>query len=238
LGQRLLVVGASSGVGAATAIAAAGGGASVILAARRVGRLEAVAAQCDSRAVAVECDVRQPEDCKTVVDKAVATLGGLDAVVYSAGVSDLAAVVDTPAEEWYRILETNVVGAALVFAAASGHLQQSRGSMIVISSISVLRPKPGLVPYAASKAALQKLIEGLRSEHPDISFTVVTIGPTAGGEFGRGFDPTLAAALTEQWKQQGYLAPGQMPAHEVARRILDCVTASSRTEELVLLPRP
>jgi len=83
-----------------------------------------------------------------------------------------------------------------------------------------------------------QLIEGLRSEYPEVTFTVVSIGPTSGGEFGRGFDPELAAVLTETWKQQGFLAAGQMSKHAVARRILGCITDPTRTEEVVLLPRP
>jgi len=237
-GRRILVVGASSGIGAATAVAAAKSGATVVIAARRLERLTALAESCEGRLLPVRCDVRDPDDCRLVVERAVSDAGGLDDVVYAAAVSDLVLVKGTSAEEWHRILETNVVGFSLVFGAAERHLAAAEGSMIVLSSISVLRPKPGLVPYAASKAAVHKLVEGMRTENPDINFTIVTIGPTAGGEMSRGFDPVLAGELTAQWVREGFLARGQMTSEDVGERIVECLEAPMRTEDLVLLPRP
>jgi NADP-dependent 3-hydroxy acid dehydrogenase YdfG len=237
-GRRVVVVGASSGIGEATARRAADAGAKVVVAARRTERLKALCDPGRDAVTAVHCDVTDPNDCTAVVSAAVMAMGGIDDIVYAAGVSDLALVKDTPQSEWLRILKTNVIGLALVFAAAHEHLVSSRGHMLVISSISVLRPKPGLVPYGASKAAVHKLVEGLRTENPKIAFTIVTIGPTGQGEFGSNFDPLLSAELRQQWKDGGFLAPGQMAADEVADRIVDCLAAPMRIEELVLLPDP
>ncbi len=237
-GRRVLVVGASSGIGRATAVAAANAGATVVIAARRLERLTTLAGSAAGQFFPVRCDVRDADDCRRLVEQAVAVAGGLDDVVYAAAVSDMAPVKATSADEWRRILDTNVVGFALVFAAAEAHLRLAAGSLIVLSSISVLRPKPGLVPYAASKAAVHKLVEGMRTENPDISFTIVTIGPTAGGEMSRGFDPQLAAEFTDQWVREAFLAPGQMTAEDVGSRIVECLGHPMRTEELVLLPRP
>jgi NAD(P)-dependent dehydrogenase (short-subunit alcohol dehydrogenase family) len=237
-GRRVLVVGASSGIGSATAVAAAKAGATVVIAARRLERLTTLAGSVAGQLFPVRCDVRNADDCRRLVEQTVSVAGGLDDVVYAAAVSDMAAVKETSADEWRRILDTNVVGFSLVFAAAEAHLRQATGSLIVLSSISVLRPKPGLVPYAASKAAVHKLVEGMRTENPDISFTIVTIGPTAGGEMSRGFDPQLAAEFTDQWVREAFLARGQMTAEDVGDRIVECLGYPMRTEELVLLPRP
>jgi NAD(P)-dependent dehydrogenase (short-subunit alcohol dehydrogenase family) len=236
--RRVLVVGASSGVGRATAIALARSGNRVVAMARRDDRLADVCAAGHGAIKAVSGDVRREASCRHAVDAAVATLGGLDAVVYCAGVSNMALVRDTSYEEWQRILETNVVGAGRVFAHACTELSTNRGQMVVLSSISEQRPKPGLVPYGASKAALRKLIEGLRSENPEVAFAIVTIGPTAGTEFGIDFDPRVAEQLMAQWRAGGFLAPGQMAVDDVADRIVECLASPMRTEDLVLLPRP
>ncbi len=237
-GRRVLVVGASSGIGSATAVAAAKAGATVVIAGRRFERLITLADSWPGQLFPIRCDVRDSDDCRRLVEGAVSSAGGLDDVVYAAAVSDMATVKGTSADEWRRILDTNVVGFSLVFAAAEEHLLAASGSVIVLSSISVLRPKPGLVPYAASKAAVHKLVEGMRTENPDIGFTIVTIGPTAGGEMSRGFDPQLAAEFTEQWIREAFLARGQMTAEDVGARIVECLESPMRTEELVLLPRP
>ena len=123
-------------------------GATVVIAARRLERLTTLAGSVAGQLFPVRCDVRNADDCRRLVQQNVSVAGGLDDVVYAAAVSDMAAVKETSADEWRRILDTNVVGFSLVFAAAEAHLRQATGSLIVLSSISVLRPKPGLVPYA------------------------------------------------------------------------------------------
>jgi NADP-dependent 3-hydroxy acid dehydrogenase YdfG len=235
---RVLVVGASSGVGRAVALALGRAGVRVMGSARRRERLATLCAEGEGNVTVVVGDVRREESCQEVVAAAVDALGGVDVVVYAAGVSNLALVCDTSYDEWQRIFETNVVGAGRIFASACDQLVANRGQMLFLSSISVQRPKPGLVPYAASKAALHKLVEGLRTERPEIAFTMFTIGPTAGGEFASGFDPVLADRLTQVWKSGGFLAPGQMSADDVADRVLQCLMAPMRTEDVVLLPKP
>jgi NAD(P)-dependent dehydrogenase (short-subunit alcohol dehydrogenase family) len=237
-GCRLIVVGASSGIGRAIAVSSSAAGARAVLSARRADRLAEVVELCGSDAVAHPCDVRDEAACDQLVATATATLGGVDAVVYTAAVSDMALVADTSAEEWHRIFETNVVGAAMVFRAASRQLRATRGRFVVISSISVQRPKPGLVPYAASKAALESLIVGMRTEEPDVDFTIVTVGPTAGGDFGRDFDPAVAEQLMALWRAGGFLNQGQMKPDDVAHRVVECLAAPMQTEAVILLPRP
>ena len=235
---RVLVVGASSGVGHAVARALAAGGSPVAAVARRGDRLAGLTAEAPGRVSAIVGDVGAEAGCGEAVAAAVRALGGLDAVVYAAGVSDMALVKDTGFDEWRRILDTNVIGMARVFAHAREQLVASRGQMVALSSVSEMRPKPGLVAYAASKAALRKLIEGLRTENPEVAFTLVSIGPTGPTEFGRGFDPGVMEAMKARWIAGGFLAPGRMTVEDVAARIVGCLTAPMRTEDLVLLPRP
>jgi NADP-dependent 3-hydroxy acid dehydrogenase YdfG len=210
----------------------------VVAMARRPERLEELRASTAEPVTVVVGDVRDDAACARAVARAVEVLGGLDAIVYAAGVSNLALVHDTSVDEWQRILETNVIGVGRMFAHARPQLTDNHGQVVVLSSVSEHRPKPGLVPYSASKAALRKLVEGMRTEYPAVAFTIVSIGPTAGTEFNADFDPAVAARLMDQWRAGGFLAPGQMDVDEVAHGVIECLLSPVRTEELVLLPRP
>jgi len=95
--RRVVVVGASSGIGEAVAVQAATAGARVVVAARRLDRLEAVVERCGGGAAAVACDVRDPASCDDLIARSVEHLGGLDAVIYSTAIDPLARLVDTDA---------------------------------------------------------------------------------------------------------------------------------------------
>ena len=125
-GRRVVVVGASSGIGEAVAVQAATAGARVVVAARRLERLEAVVERCGDGAAAVACDVRDPASCDALIAQSVDHLGGLDAVIYSTAIDPLARLVDTDAELWADVLTTNVVGASLVCRAAVPHYRSVR----------------------------------------------------------------------------------------------------------------
>jgi NAD(P)-dependent dehydrogenase (short-subunit alcohol dehydrogenase family) len=226
---RLLVVGASSGIGRAVALGAAHDGDDVVAAARRIGLLREL--PVDVRA----CDVRRPEDCAAVVAHAARQLGGLDAVVYAAGVSPLVPVADAGAEVWREVMETNVVGAALVVRAALPALSAVSGRALFVSSDSVPRPYPGLVAYAASKAALNTLVEGWRIECPNVGFTRFSVGPTVTG-FADGWDPARTAEFFARWEAEAYLRPGQpvMAPEQVATEVLRILRSPVRLDDVVL----
>lgn len=230
--MRLLVVGASSGIGRSVALSAARDGIDVVAAARRVERLGELPVPT------VVCDARNADDCERVVASAVSELGGLDAVVYAAGVSPLVAVADADADVWHEILETNVVGAALVVRAALPHLIAAAGHAVFLSSDSVPRPYPGLVAYAASKAALNTLVSGWRVECPEVAFTRVAVGPTVTG-FADGWSPERAVGYFARWEAEAYLSAGQpiMTPDEVAAEVLHIVRSPAGLEEVVLRAR-
>ena len=138
--------------------------------------------------------------------------GGIDALVYSTGIGPLARLVDLDADTWRRAFDTNVVGAALVTAAAIPYLAESRGVAVYLSTVSASEtpPWPGLGAYAVSKAALDKLVEAWRAEHPAIGFTRVVAGDCTGGEgpsqveFNRGWAPELAGEVVPIWAARGW----------------------------------
>jgi NAD(P)-dependent dehydrogenase (short-subunit alcohol dehydrogenase family) len=151
--------------------------------------------------------VTSADSCRSAIAEAVEKLGGLDALVYTPAIGPLAGLIDTDAETWRRVFDTNVIGAALVTAAAVPHLTESSGMAIYLSSVSASQtpPWPGLGAYAVSKAALDKLVEAWRVEHPTIGFTRLVVGECVGGEgesmtgFSDGWDPERAAEFGPRW---------------------------------------
>jgi len=180
--------------------------------------------------------VRVEDDCRRIVEEAVGMLGGLDALLYASGVSPLGRLIDTGADEWSAVFETNVVGAALVCRHAVGHLEASNGRALFLSSVSVEDPRPFLVPYGTSKAALDALIRGWRNEHPHLCFTRVVVGPTA-TEFGSDWDPATIAELTAVRAERGFVKATVMTADEVAARVLEALASPVWVEDLRLMPR-
>ncbi len=238
---RILVIGASSGIGRSLALQAVARGADVVLAARRLERMQSVVEQAGPRAHAVTCDVRRPGDCETAVERAVEILGGLDVVVYSTAIDPLRRLIDTDATLWNDVLSTNVIGASLVCRAAVPHLQASKGRMVFISASSVGRPLPGMGAYETSKAALDELTRAWRGEHPEIGFSDVAVGNTLGTDVTGSWDPALASELSPLWAQRGYVndnGPGAMKVEEAAEAVLGAITSPVDLRYVLALPAP
>lgn len=194
--RRVLVVGASSGIGASVAKLLESGGWQVAGAARRYELVPA--------SVQLACDVRDPAACAAVVEEAARALGGLDGLVYATGSSPLRPLAETTAAEWEDVLRTNLVGAALVTAAALPHLAAVRGGAVYLSSHSVPEPWPGLGAYAASKAALETTVKAWAAEQPAVGFASYVVGPTL-TNFAAGWDLGLATAYGPRWQRDGRL---------------------------------
>src|ERR1700745_908359 len=182
--SRTVVVGASSGLGRCSGVGLAQRGDRVALLARRRQRIEAAAKEAGPGAIAVECDVTDQASCRSAIKEAAGALGGIDNLVYTPAVGPLVRMGDTDAETWRRIFDTNVIGAALVTAAAVPHLTTSAGKAVYLSSDAGTfgPPCPGLGAYGVSKAALERLVDAWRAEHPEIGFTCLIVGECAGGE--------------------------------------------------------
>lgn len=217
-GRRLLVVGGSRGIGAAVACAAAERGARVVATARTAPAHPGVAGR--------RGDVADPACCRSVVDDAVAELGGLDALVYCPAVLPLRMLEDTDAETWSAVFDTNVRGAALVTAAAIPPLAAAGGRAVYLSSDIVGSPRAGLGAYAVSKAALDALVESWRVEVADVAFTRMTVGPTLTA-IATGWDLELAARCFAQWQAAGTAPTGVLTPEEVAVRVLSVLGADA-----------
>lgn len=246
--MRAVVFGASSGLGRCIATGLAKRGADVAVLARRKDRLDDVVADAGRGAFAIQCDATDPDACRAAVDRAAAGLGGIDALVYAPGIGELVRLKDATAEVWRRSFETNVIGAALATAAAIDHLEASNGTAAYLTSVSasLTPPWPGLGTYAVSKAALDKMVEAWRAEHPQVGFTRVVVGDCAGGEgdsiveFANGWDQELAGELFPGWIQRGYITGSLMDVEELVN-VVDTVLrcgASASIPSVTVTPRP
>jgi len=182
--QRILITGASSGLGEGMARRFAGMGRDLALAARRTDRLEALqkellAAHPGIRVEVAAMDVDDPESVATVVPELVGRLGGLDRFVVNAGIGKGASIGTGKAEANRAVLHTNVLGAhAQCEAAMEVFRGQGDGHLVLISSVASVRGMPGTrTAYGASKAAVNALAEGIRSDVWGTGITVTTILP-------------------------------------------------------------
>lgn len=181
-GQRVLVTGASSGLGLHFAKTLAAAGAHVAVAARRVERLHDVVGELRAQgyeASAYALDVTSRQSVIECMDAIEVELGGLDVVVNNAGVSDTKRVLDYNDRDWHAIVDTNLRGAWMVAQEAARRMVKSgrEGSLINITSILASRVGGGVGPYSAAKAGLSQLTRSLALELSQYGIRVNSIAP-------------------------------------------------------------
>ena len=211
--KKVVVVGASTGLGRCLGIGLAQRGADVALLARTEAKLVEAAKEAGPGTLAIRCDVTDAASVRAAIDEAATGLGGIDTVLFAAAIGELRRIEDLDAETWHRVFGTNVVGASLATAAALPHLQASGGMIAYLSSLaaSLTSPWPGLAAYTVSKAALDKLIDAWRAEHPEVGFTRLIVGECGGGEgdamshFALGWDSDLVGELFPVWQARGLI---------------------------------
>jgi NAD(P)-dependent dehydrogenase (short-subunit alcohol dehydrogenase family) len=235
-GQRLLVMGASSGIGAAIARRAAGAGARVAVSARRSAHLDELGLP---DGLVLAADVQDEAAVRRVVDQAAAAFGGLDAIVYATAVSPLLPMADATAADWHDVLATNLVGAALVASAGAPHLLASGGRLVLLSSKAARQPFADLGLYSTSKAALDGLARCLPVEFPGLLVTRVVVGNTHSTDFASAWDAVALGAAMERWITAGVLGSGRtMHPDDVADAVLGVLSSQAHIEELAVLEHP
>ena len=232
-GRVVLVAGASSGVGAATARALARRGARVALVARRHELLARVAADCgDDCALAVPADLTMEADVERALEATLARFGRLDAAILNAAVGLVGPIEGFSPRDWRRTLDVNLTAPFLVARAAIPHLRATRGALIAIGSEFSRAVMPWLGAYAASKWGLLGLMRTLALELRPDGVRVSSILP---GGILTDFGPdTVAQKRERQARGERFLHPD-----DVAGAILFLLTQpeTAWTEELVLWPR-
>jgi NADP-dependent 3-hydroxy acid dehydrogenase YdfG len=174
-GAVALVTGASSGIGEATALALAQRGASVAIAARRIDRLEQLAARiregAGATALAIEADLTDAAQARAAVERTVSELGRLDIMINNAGMMLLGSVVDADTDDWWRMLDINVRAVLHCAHAALPHLLAAAqdsprevADMVNVSSVAGRYPRRGSAVYNLTKFGVGAFSESLRQE--------------------------------------------------------------------------
>jgi len=175
----LVITGASTGIGAATARRAIEFDHRVVLAARSEDKLEALAQDLggEEKAIAVRCDVTSWDDQQALVKAALDRFGRMDSYFANAGFGATRGFLEESVEHWKAMIDTNVLGSALSIRASLGHFKKhNRGHLILTSSIAGRRVLPGSL-YSATKHAVTAMGEALRQEIADTEIKMTLVEP-------------------------------------------------------------
>ncbi|NJR50263.1 MAG: SDR family oxidoreductase [Leptolyngbyaceae cyanobacterium CSU_1_3] len=241
MNPTVLITGASQGIGKAAAILFAQKGYNLVLAARNYDRLLAFAQQLEEQGhstLAMSTDVRDSEQVKGLVERAIAQYGSIDVLVNNAGIYTSGPTEDYSLEDWHQIVDTNLWGYIHTIHAVLPHLiAQKSGTIINVVSIGGKVPLPYLVPYSTSKFAVTGLTKALTSELSPKGITVCGIYPSIiKSDFLERaiFCGKDAADVNDRRQQveQVLAVPGIEKPEDVAKAIWEAVK-HQRTEVLV-----
>ena len=219
----LLITGASTGIGAATARLAAGSGYRLVLAARSEERLRALAGELggDERAIAVPCDVTAWDDQQSLVRSALDAYGRIDVAFANAGFGGPRGFERHEPDEMRAMVLTNVLGVAYTIRASLPHLRESRGHLLLTSSLAGRRALPGSL-YSATKHAVTAMGEAARLELNGTGVRVTLIEP--------------GQVATPFFERPGRIE--RLEADDVARAVLYAISQPPRVDVNEILVRP
>jgi NADP-dependent 3-hydroxy acid dehydrogenase YdfG len=177
----VVITGASSGLGEAAARHLARHGAKLVLGARRLDRLQALAEELSlGKEAVVQTDVTDYAQVKQLVDHAVRTHGRIDVIINNAGLMPQSLLENAKVDEWDRMIDVNIKGVLYGIAAALPHMKaQQSGHIINVSSVAGHKVGPGSAVYSATKHAVRALSEGLRQEVKSYNIRTTVISPGA-----------------------------------------------------------
>ncbi|MBE3013493.1 SDR family NAD(P)-dependent oxidoreductase [Microbispora sp. NEAU-D428] len=231
----VLVTGASSGIGEATALALSAEGARVAVGARRTDRLESLVRKAPGEVLALELDVTDQESVRAAVADTVEHFGALDVLVNNAGVMLAGPIVGADTTEWTRMVETNLLGSMYAVHAALPHLLERKGTILQISSTSGRVASAGNAVYAATKFGITAFSEALRQEVTALGVRVVVVEPgfVATELAGHITDPTMRAAAQDMAATMRTLHP-----EDIANAVVYAVTQPQHVAVNEILIRP
>jgi NAD(P)-dependent dehydrogenase (short-subunit alcohol dehydrogenase family) len=222
-GKKVVVVGASAGIGRSSAHHLIRSGADVVVSARRSEHLESLVAEAGGGRVAA-ADICTVEECGALARIVADALGKIDLLLITAGANALARLENTSPETWMSLLATNVMGVNLVISELLP-LMRSQGMVVALSSESVQRPRFGLGAYTSSKAALEASLGTWRVEAAPLRFSCVSIGATVPTDTALEFDPELSGTAIQEWVRHGLLQAGFMDTEELATSLLRIIAS-------------
>lgn len=175
----IVITGASSGIGAATAKKLIGLGAKVVLAARREDQLKALIAELGENAFYVKTDVSKRADLDNLVQQSISRFGHIDVLWNNAGIMPISFFDEGHVDEWDSMIDINIKGVLYGINAVLPHmLEMGQGHILATSSVGGIKTSPGIGVYSATKFAVRALMESLREEVAQI-IKVTTIYPGA-----------------------------------------------------------
>ncbi|HEX8669118.1 MAG TPA: SDR family oxidoreductase [Allosphingosinicella sp.] len=235
-GKVVVITGASSGLGEAAARHLAREGAKLVLGARRVERLQALAEELGLEdSAAVETDVTDCAQVRRLVDHAVETHGRIDAILNNAGIMPHSLLELGKVEDWDRMIDVNVKGVLYGIAAALPHMRaQKSGHIINVSSVAGHKVRPSAAVYAATKHAVRVISEGLRQEVKpyNIRTTVISPGAVASELADSITEPDVAAGMRRFYEETA------IPADSFARMVLFAMSQPEDVDVNEILFRP
>ena len=235
-GKIVLITGASSGIGEATARHLADAGHHVVLGARRVERLAALVEELTAaghRAEHAELDVTSLDSVRAFVDAALDRHGQVDVLINNAGVMPLSPLAALHVEEWNQMIDVNLRGVLHGIAAVLPSMQQRHAGHIVnVASTSAHRVDPTAAVYCATKYAVRALSEGLRLETTEVRVTVISPGFTQSELANQGGHPDVQRAARAATEQLG------IPASAIAAAIGYAISQPSNVDVSELIVRP
>ncbi len=237
-GKVVVITGASSGLGAATARHLSAAGAKVVLGARREQRLTELVKQLTDNgqeAIAVKTDVTDQAQVQKLVDTAVEKFGRVDVLLNNAGLMQQSPLEALKIDEWNNMIDVNVKGMLYGIAAALPHMQkQKSGHIINVSSVAGHKVTPAGVVYCATKHAVRAISEGLRSEVKEYNMRTTIISPGA-------VDTELPSHITHKESHEGineYYQQVAVPPDSFARAVAFAIEQPAEVDINEILYRP
>ena len=237
-GKVIVITGASSGLGEATARRLSAEGATMVLGARRSDRLESLTREFDAKgakSLAIVTDVTDRTQVQKLVDSAVQTFGRIDVLINNAGLMPLSPLENLLVDEWDRMIDVNIKGVLYGIAAALPHMmRQKAGHIINVSSVAGHKVGPTFAVYSATKHAVRTLSEGLRMEVKpyNIRTTIISPGAVATELLNGISDPEISAATRAR---TSLIA---VPADSFARAVAFAISQPAELDINEILFRP
>lgn len=232
--KTAIITGASSGIGAATAKLLNKNGYNVVLAARRIEKLDVLSKELDVNHHIVQTDVTQVADVERLVKESIEKFGAIDVLVNNAGLGMVAPMHEGKLEDWHKMFNVNVNGLLSCIHKALPHLLKSEGTVINIASVAAHEVFPNTVVYCATKHAVNAITVGMRKEFRD-KVKVCNISPGAvQTEF------LEQSAVNEQTKQmKDYFFNNEtLQSEDIAEAILDVLSKPKRVAINEVIIRP
>lgn len=227
--KRIIITGASSGIGAATAKQLAEKGHQLVIAARRTAPLETLVSQFPDQVKAISCDVRNENEVQAMIDLCVSSFGGVDVLVNNAGMGVFDPLIDAKLADWHMMIDVNIKGLLNCVHSALPHLITSKGHVVNLGSVASHSVFANSGVYCSTKHAVLAISESLRIEHGnDIHVTTISPGQvntefidqTSNAELLKDYKPYFEAGMTAELIAQQVVYTIEAPANAVISEII------------------